>query len=135
MSSFTFTEPTTALRDMVRALNVTGVEARVYAGGFPRTVTSPAVAITRLAGNVDELDDALYQFDCWATTAPAAAAAAGALVTALVAEGPQVLDTSSGLAFAGVGAITVTNLTDPDAADSFRTIVTAQVAFRTHPTP
>lgn len=137
MEPYTWTEPTTAIRDWLRTIDavVAQVAQRTYAGGFPaKGLVTPAIAVTRIGGNVDVTDLGLYQFDCIDTTAPGAARVAGALVSALTAEGPQVIDPHTGVAFAGVGAITAINLTDPDAV-TYRTVVTAELVTKTHPVP
>lgn len=120
MEAAVFTEATTVLRDWLRTLLDT---ADLWAGGMPRNATD-GIVVTRIGGDfVSPLDQGLYQFDCWATTAPAAAALASGLVTALDAAPPQTI--SDTVRFCGCGPVNVTTLSDPDAPDRYRTVVTA----------
>lgn len=131
--TFTFTEPTTALRDWMRTL---GLSEQVYAGGLPAGATT-GIVITRIGGSVlGPIDDGLYQLDCWATEAKLAAALAGEVVTALAAEGPQTIAPTAGVAFCGLGAVSAVSVSDPAAPDRYRTVVTAELPTKTiTPTP
>lgn len=126
--TFTFTEPTTALRDFLRGL----LDDDVWAGGLPKTATD-GVVITRIGGSLDVLDDGLYQLDCWSTRSTSAAALAGRVVTALAAAPRQTIGDE--LVFCGLGAVSVLSLSDPTAPDRYRTVVTAEIPTITVPTP
>lgn len=127
-----FTEPTTALRDWLRTLLS---RADVYAGGLPAS-TVEGIVITRIGGPwLSPIDDGLYQFDCWDTTAPAAAASASALITALDAASQTVIDAETGLRFCGTGAVSALSLSDPSAPDRYRSAVTAELVTKTVPVP
>jgi hypothetical protein len=126
--TFTFTEPTTVLRDWMRTL--TAITVDVWAGGIPSGETE-GVVLTRIGGNIDVTDDGIYQLDCWATTAPRAAVIAGQVVTALVAEPPQTM--AATVAFCGVGSVSALPLFDPSAPDRYRIAVTAEITTKTIP--
>lgn len=72
-------EPTTQLRDWLRAVKVNGLVLSeggdfstpfgVYAGGRPTDADPTCIVITRIGGAVVEpIDEGLYQFDIWAPT-------------------------------------------------------------------
>ncbi|HEY1119886.1 MAG TPA: hypothetical protein VGE43_19380 [Acidimicrobiales bacterium] len=123
VEAFSFTEPTTALRDWLRTI----LDDDVWAGGLPRGATT-GIVLTRVGGPiVAPIDDGLYQLDCWATTAPAAAALASRVVTALAGEGRQTIDVDTGLVWCGLGAVSLLSLSDPAAPDRYRTVVTAEL--------
>lgn len=128
--TFTFTEPTTALRDFLRGL----LTDAVFAGGLPKNTTD-GVVITRIGGPVELVDDGLYQLDCWSTRSTTAAALAGRVVSALAAAPRQVIDADTGLVFCGLGAVSALSLSDPTAPDRYRTVVTAEICTLTIPTP
>ncbi len=136
----TIIEPTTAIRDWLRTkptiTAAVGVDSTdrvaVYAGGLPGAPTYPAVVVTRVGGGLNPpLDLGLYQFDCWAATATAAANLAGVLCSLLESTGPTTLDT---ITIAGANVNTAAADPDLDNPNTHRYIVTAQVVTKHHPT-
>lgn len=112
------------LRDWLRDAGLS-VAARIYAGGLPTDVTVPAVAVHRVAGNVDgPIDFGVYQFDAWAATGPAAETVAYELVSLLESTAPTDID---GARVAGATVESVVAAPDPNDPDLYRYAVTAQV--------
>jgi hypothetical protein len=134
-------DPTQVYRDWLRDQNVAGISQRVYAGGLPTKTepTLPAMAITRITSTVRVPFELItYQHDCWAATAPAAAALAAALVTLLLTTGADtILGTvdATAVRFGGVDESTISNAYtfDPDDPNVHRHRVDAQLVLIPQP--
>lgn len=124
MSQIVIVEPTTLIRDWLRGLALSP-GAHIYASGRPASEPLPSIVIWRVGGGpVDYQDDGIYQFDCLAANAKAAAALASELTSALLsATLPVALSDETRLdGFYGVQMLPDFD-TDPELA---RHIVTAQ---------
>lgn len=137
MTVFTITEPTTAIRDWLRTLDLTGINA-VYAGGLPNPYDlgddGPAVVLYRVGGAVDPmtgLDSGDYQFDCLAANAALAAQTAGVLMSALMSPVWPIALTDT-VRLTGVTITNILPMSDPDPAHN-RYLVTAQAVTITDP--
>lgn len=129
--SVVYTEATTLLRDWLRGVvAVTALAgARTYAGGLPDGVTLPAATIRRIGGAPDgPVDLGLYQIDCWAATAPAAATLAAAFASTVESVG--VVDLGSNVSLVG-GVVQSWNVLDTDSPDYYRHTLTVQLPTRT----
>ena len=124
-----------AVRDYLRTVPelVAQVGTRIYVGGLPKNPANPvlpAVVVTRVGGAmVPPVDQALVQFDCWATTGSAAEQLAVSVAGVLDSTPGSTLLTT-GVRFKGAQITSVNWLPDP-ASDLPRYIVTAQVVAAT----
>jgi hypothetical protein len=128
-----YTEPTTAIRDWLRAeATITAVVSdRTWAGGLPSTYTLPAIVIHRVGGGLDgPVDLGVYQLDCLASTSTGAATVANAVVSFLSSSSGRVA-LSSTLRFGGATVQAVTPIQGLDDPDIHRIMVTAQVVTLT----
>lgn len=130
MSTIEIVEPTTLIRDWLRTLTLS-VDQNVWAGGRPVGDPLGIVLYSVGGGPVDYQVDGIYQFDCLAANAKAAAALASELASALLSAAlPAALSTTTRLeGFYGVQMLP-DNDPDPDLA---RHIVTAQATTITTP--
>lgn len=140
--SFTIVEPTTAIRDWLRATaavtdlvdeHPTGTAA-IYAGGFPnpKTPPTPAVSVKRIGGPEDEpVSLGIYQFDCIAPTASDAAAIAQTLASLLV--NAEQTSTSAGVIVCGSTVQSIVFLPYSTLPNIQRYVVTAEVVTKQDP--
>lgn len=100
------------LRDWLRTQSLS-VGARVYAHRLARDATLPAVTLTKIGLTPDgtTTEQALVQFDCWATSDLQAEELAAELKTCLEQAGPV---TSGGVRFHGTQIEAEVALPDPD---------------------
>lgn len=127
----TIVDPSTDLRDWLRGQAVAGLAARVYIDGFPKGVTLPACAFSRIGGPiVSPIDQGLYAFEVRAATAPAVKAAAYALVSLLESTGRTDL---GDVVFCGATTAALNSIADPDDPSVHRMTATVQITTKHSP--
>lgn len=123
--SVTLVDPSSKIRDWLRTQSL-AVGVRVYCDGFPKNVTLPAVALSRLGGPIAQMVDlGLYGFEVRDDTAPGVKAAAYELAELLTNTNQEQIHATVRLAGASISALN--SITDPDDPTLFRMVVTAQL--------
>lgn len=124
MTPVSVVDATTALRDWLRGATSAG--ERIYAGGFPQSVTLPAASISRVGGGFDvPVDLGGYQISAIAKSDPAAAALRDEIATILLST--NLADLGAGLSLRGSTIAGRWSALDPDDPSIRRAVLSVQI--------